>query len=98
MAFAPAIAVAQQTGSVQGVVLDSTTGQAVPNVQVSVTGTTLGTLTSSQGRFRIDRVPAGAQRLRARRIGFFTATRGPRSAGRERPPGVRRAGREWDGD
>ena len=58
-------AVAQaQTGSVTGTVVDSATSQLLPNVRVSVVGTSLTGGTNASGRFTIQGVPAGPQQLR----------------------------------
>ncbi len=58
------------TGRITGVVTDSSTGQALSAVSVSVAGTRLGGLTDAQGRYAIERVPAGTHTLQTRRIGY----------------------------
>ena len=58
------------TGKITGVVTDSTTGQALSAVSVSVAGTRLGGLTDAEGRYTIDRVPTGTHTLQGRRIGY----------------------------
>jgi TonB-linked SusC/RagA family outer membrane protein len=58
------------TGRITGVVTDSATGQALSAVSVSVAGTRLGGLTDAQGRYTIERVPAGTHTLQTRRIGY----------------------------
>src|SRR5688500_231107 len=65
----PAVAQAQ-TGVVNGRVVDSVSQQPLANVTVSVVGTQLGALTREDGRFSLGAVPAGAQRIRANRIGY----------------------------
>ena len=67
-----AIPVAAQTGNgrVTGTVTDRTAGAPISNVAVTVVGTALGARTGVDGRFTINEVPAGAQRLRAARIGY----------------------------
>ena len=65
----PALVQAQGTGSVAGTVT-SADGQPVPSVQVSIRGTTFGTLTNATGRFRILNVPAGPHILQTASIGF----------------------------
>ena len=60
---------AQATGVIRGRVLDSASSQGLPSVSVTVEGTTRGTLTRADGSFDLT-APAGAQRVRARRIGF----------------------------
>jgi iron complex outermembrane receptor protein len=58
------------TGSITGRVVDSTTQQPVANATVSVVGTQVGALTRADGRYFLNGVPTGAQRLRVARIGF----------------------------
>ena len=62
--------VAAQSGTVQGQIVDETTGQPLPSAQVSVEGTGLGGLSNQQGRFLILNVPAGQQTVRAVLIGY----------------------------
>jgi len=63
------------TGRITGAVTDSANGQPIPGVSVTVTGTRFGAQTGSDGRFTISGVPAGAQQVRAQRIGFAPQTR-----------------------
>lgn len=60
---------AQGTGSVRGTVRDSA-GRPVPRAEVTLAGSPLRTTADSSGVFRLERVPAGDQRVRARRIGY----------------------------
>jgi TonB-linked SusC/RagA family outer membrane protein len=73
-AGAPA-AYAQQTGTVQGVVLDATTARPLAGAQVTVQGTPIGTLSNAQGRFQLVNVPAGDQTLRVVLVGYAASTR-----------------------
>ncbi len=59
-----------QTGQIAGTVTDSSSGQPVPGVQVSIVGSNLGSVTDAQGRYTIVRVPAGTHNIQARRVGF----------------------------
>src|SRR6201999_3472809 len=59
---------------IRGRVLDSATSQTLPNVTVTVEGTQLGAVTRVDGTFDITRVPAGTQRISARRVGFRATT------------------------
>ncbi len=70
--FFPAAGLAQQptTGRIVGRVINSETGKGLADVGIQITGTTTGGLTGVDGRFSIDRVPAGSVTLLARRIGF----------------------------
>ena len=63
---------AQGTGRVTGVVTDAA-GTPLSGVSVSVAGTALGAVTGPDGRFTIAGVPAGAQTVRASRIGHAAA-------------------------
>ncbi|MBI2401753.1 MAG: TonB-dependent receptor [Gemmatimonadetes bacterium] len=61
---------AQATGGVTGTVVDLLTGQPIASAQVTVVGTSAGTLTGPEGRFLLRGLPVGVTRLRAQRIGF----------------------------
>jgi hypothetical protein len=56
------------TGSIQGVV--RTESRVLEGVTVTVAGTPLGAVTRADGRYMIQNVPAGAQTVRATRIGY----------------------------
>src|SRR6266566_3201062 len=60
----------QTTGSVTGKVVDASTQQPLANVEVAIAGTPYRELTRADGSFTLNGVPAGAQRLRATRIGY----------------------------
>jgi TonB-dependent starch-binding outer membrane protein SusC len=60
---------AQATGQVTGRVTTDA-GQPLAGVQVSVQGTQVGTITSSDGRFSLARVPLGPQTVRATFVGY----------------------------
>ena len=59
-----------QTGTISGVLTNGESGEPLSNVQISVEGTGLGTLTNNQGRFLILNVPAGDREVVAQLIGF----------------------------
>lgn len=65
---------AQQTGSVEGTVTASQTGQPLVGAQVSIEGTDLGALSNESGRFTVNGVPAGSQTVRAQYLGYTTTT------------------------
>lgn len=69
----PPLGAQQPTGSVTGQVVDSATRQPLADVAISIDGTRLGALTRDDGTFSVTGVPAGAQTVRARRIGFAPA-------------------------
>src|SRR5437667_8673161 len=57
-------------GSVRGTVTQSDDGSPLSGVLVSVKGTTIATATNVRGRYTIERVPAGAQTLVFRWLGY----------------------------
>lgn len=61
---------AQSTGSISGTVVNANSGRALPGANVIVDGTSLGTATGEDGRFRIRNAPTGTQTLTIRFIGF----------------------------
>jgi TonB-linked SusC/RagA family outer membrane protein len=58
------------TGIISGRVIDAESQQPVADVAVVVEGTRRGAVTAADGSFTIVGVPAGAQTVRVRRIGF----------------------------
>src|SRR2546430_3319028 len=68
------LAHAQGTGTIRGTVIDALTGRPIDGVRVDVPSTDLGTLTDREGRYQFT-VRAGDVQLRARRVGYATATR-----------------------
>lgn len=69
LAWAVPLLAQQGTGSVTGKVTDATTDQAIPGVEVAIPGTPYRTQSRADGSFRFD-APAGAQHVRATRIGY----------------------------
>ena len=61
---------AQSTGTVTGQVVDQQTQQALPGVQVYVSGLNRGTLTNQRGQFVIPNIAAGQQTVHAVLIGY----------------------------
>jgi TonB-linked SusC/RagA family outer membrane protein len=61
---------APTTGAITGRVVDSTSQQPVPGVNVLIEGTQRGGQTRDDGTFTIGGVPAGTHRVRAARIGY----------------------------
>ena len=57
----PALALAQNTGKVSGVVTDADTGEPLPGASVVVVGTQLGTISDVDGNYFIIGVPVGFQ-------------------------------------
>jgi len=58
------------TGAVTGKVVDATTQQALPSVEVAIAGSPHRMLTHIDGSFLLSGIPAGIHRLRATRIGY----------------------------
>ncbi len=73
LAFAllPLTLAGQQTGQITGRVMSSE-GEPLADVQVSLQGTTLGTLSNAEGRFLLLNVPVGIYQVNAQRLGFAT--------------------------
>ena len=63
---------AQDTGGVSGTVTDAMTGQPLSGVQVSIAGTGFGSLSRGNGVYAVQGVPAGAQTVEFRLIGYAT--------------------------
>lgn len=66
---------AQERGSVAGQVVNAETSQPLVGVQVTIAGTTLGSVTNQQGRFLIANVPTGVREVRATLVGFSQVSR-----------------------
>lgn len=75
VAFAPASLIAQELGTVTGQVVSQATQQPIAGATVLVGGSQLRAVTDAQGRFRIERVPAGARNVSANQLGFGVQTR-----------------------
>ncbi|QNH60988.1 TonB-dependent receptor [Hymenobacter sediminicola] len=61
---------AQSTGVLSGTVRDRNTQQQLPGVTVALEGTSLGTATDEQGRFRLTGIPTGSYNVRVSFIGY----------------------------
>ncbi|MFN9257515.1 MAG: carboxypeptidase regulatory-like domain-containing protein, partial [Gemmatimonas sp.] len=68
------LAAQDRTGVVAGRVIEAG-GAPIPNAQVSIAGTTLGSLTNAEGRFTLRGVPAGNVTVRVARIGYAESTK-----------------------
>jgi len=68
----PIFIFAGSTGKIEGVVTDKATGQPVPGASVMLVGTTLGTMTDSDGKFIITMVKPGIYILRIASAGYNT--------------------------
>jgi outer membrane receptor protein involved in Fe transport len=70
----PHAATAQETGIIEGQVLDRR-GETLPGAQVVVVGTQRGSTTDPQGQYRITGAPAGDIRVRAQFVGYKSSTK-----------------------
>jgi len=71
---------AQQQGprgraTLVGTVVDSASGEPLADVNVFIAGSTRGTVTNSQGRFRLANIPLGAQQLYVSFVGYKSISR-----------------------
>src|SRR5687768_12279499 len=69
----PVVSQAQQPGRITGTVTDKA-GKPISGVQVMVQGTSLGTLTGTDGKYTITGVPAGSHTVSTRHIAFADET------------------------
>ncbi len=69
----PLTALAQETGTVRGVVTDAETGDPLPGVNITLDAVQRGAATSVDGQYEITGVPAGTYEVAARFVGFRTA-------------------------
>ena len=68
-------AAAQQTGSITGTIVDARDGTPLEKVSVRVQDTKLAVLTTSDGRFQLDDVPAGRQEVFVSSVDFILVRR-----------------------
>jgi TonB-dependent SusC/RagA subfamily outer membrane receptor len=62
------------TGTISGRVTDAALGRGLPDVQVTVSGTRIGTVTGPNGEYTLAGVPAGPRTIVVRRIGYQPST------------------------
>ena len=65
-------AAAQESGSVVGEVLAEETGRPIAGAQITIVGTTMGTLTQANGTYLMVNVPVGPVTVRVQFIGYAT--------------------------
>lgn len=71
LALLPAALAAQSgRGSISGKVVETGTNLPIADAQVSLVGTTIGTISGNDGTFSLRNIPAGPVELRVLRIGF----------------------------
>lgn len=73
--LAPGALVAQATGTVIGTVTEAVTHRPLSTISVVLVGAGRGTLTNSDGRFRLSNVPAGQATIQIRGIGYKSVAR-----------------------
>jgi len=61
-------------GTLEGNVIDSTSGKPLAGVNIFMSGTTIGTATDPDGQYRLKRIPLGNQRLVVSIIGYGKKT------------------------
>ena len=61
--------------NIQGHVIDSTSGEHVPFVNISIDGTTIGTTTDIEGHYVLIGVPAGKYTISATAVGYDTISK-----------------------
>jgi hypothetical protein len=66
---------AQQTGTISGTIVDARDGTPLEKVAVRVHDTTLATLTTAEGRFQLDNVPAGRRELSVSSVDYILVRR-----------------------
>ena len=71
--FLPLIGLAGDTGVIEGIITDVRTKEPISDVNIMLEGTTLGTLTHTNGRYFISGVPTGKYKVIASRIGYKPA-------------------------
>ncbi|MGH7632902.1 MAG: carboxypeptidase regulatory-like domain-containing protein, partial [Gemmatimonadaceae bacterium] len=69
----PVIASAQETGRITGRVTDVSSGAPVASVQVTISGTQLGTQSGQDGSYTLANVPGGTHTIVAKRLGYAPA-------------------------
>ncbi len=72
--FGLAVPASAQTGTIEGQVVDASSGEPVALVVIRVIGTDFGAETAEDGRYVILNVPTGAQTVQARAIGYTMVT------------------------
>jgi CarboxypepD_reg-like domain/TonB-dependent Receptor Plug Domain len=65
---------AQKTGSITGTVIDKATQEVLPFVNIALQGTTKGTTTDENGKFRITEIPVKTYNVTASFVGYKPIT------------------------
>ncbi len=70
LALMPVAAFAQNSGKISGAVIEATTGQSIPSVNVVIRGTSMGAATDIEGTYFILNVPPGVYDVAASAVGY----------------------------
>ena len=70
--FISSVVIAQQTGNLEGTVIDAKTGDTLPGVNVILKGTYYGAATDINGKFRINNITSGNYNIAFSLIGYKT--------------------------
>jgi len=87
--------IAQATGTISGLVQDANTIQGLPGASVILKGTNYGTYTESNGRYQLQRIPAGSYTLVVNYIGYEAEEREIQVTSGERIPATTRYCSSW---
>lgn len=68
--FAVSSTIQKKVGSIEGTVIDRSTYQQLPGVNIIIVDTTMGAATDLKGRFLIKNVPIGTYQIEASMIGY----------------------------
>ena len=74
IALMPGLAIAQQSGTITGRVVDESSGSPLSAVRVSIASTGQDARTNDEGRYVLANVSAGSHDIRANRIGYAQRT------------------------
>lgn len=75
LVVAPGWTLAQDTGTITGVVTDSTNGGSIPGANVVIQSLSVGAATNSSGSFEIPSVPEGEYTVTASFVGFVAKSK-----------------------
>ena len=72
MAFSDGAETQSRFATLTGIVYDQATNSALPGANISILGTTTGVATDANGRFTLNRIPAGTQTIVVTYVGYAT--------------------------
>lgn len=72
--FLPGPLNAQNKGSVTGIVIDKGTQQPAASASINISGTEMGVIADSMGRFQVQNIPVGTYNIVCSKIGFKQTT------------------------